>query len=125
MELCLFPVPKHSTAVIFFFSTKRKKNFFYLIPLHDPLRGRQEGGDLRADHHGGQSAEGMNLFPGVTPANGQDEPPQEKKEAVVRRTSNPASSHGADLDTSSLRTHAPYTRAPQACPHLVSSGLMN
>lgn len=69
--------------------------------------------------------QGMNLFPGVTPAKGQDEPPQEKKEAVVRRTSNPASAHGADLDTSSLRTHAPYTRAPQACPHLVSSGLMN
>ena len=93
--------------------------------LAHTVLGRQEGGDLRADHHGGQSAEGMNLFPGVTPTNGQDEPPQEKKEAVVRRTSNPASSHGADLDTSSLRTHAPYTRAPQACPHLVSSGLMN
>ncbi len=39
----------------------------------------------------------MNLFPGVTPANGQDEPPQEKKQTVVRRTSNPVSAHGDDM----------------------------
>ena len=41
--------------------------------------------------------QGMNLFPGITPAKGPDEPPKEKKEAAVRRTSSAGSAHGADM----------------------------